>query len=60
MGIEGNYVLVWFGLYICPTKPKPIYRTGQKKSQTPEKSAQTKKSTGPKKVSPLLFSFPQV
>ena len=26
MGIEGNYVLVWFGLYICPDKPKPIYR----------------------------------
>ncbi len=26
MGIGGNYVLVWFGLYICPTKPKPVYR----------------------------------
>lgn len=25
-------ILVWFGLYICPTKPKPIYReAGQKK-----------------------------
>ena len=23
--------LVWFGLYICPTKPKPIYGVGQKK-----------------------------
>lgn len=23
--------LVWFGLYIGPDKPKPIYRAGQKK-----------------------------
>lgn len=35
MGIEGNYVLVWFGLYICPNKPKPIYGAGQKKKHTP-------------------------
>lgn len=27
--------LVWFGLYICPDKPKPIYRTGQKKKHSP-------------------------
>lgn len=20
-----NIILVWFGLYICPAKPKPIY-----------------------------------
>lgn len=23
--------LVWFGLYICPTKPKPVYRCWAKK-----------------------------
>ena len=23
--------LVWFGLYICPAKPKPIYGLGKKK-----------------------------
>ena len=52
-----NIILVWFGLYICPTKPKPIYRAAQKKSQTPEKSVQAEKSTRPKKGSPLLFLF---
>lgn len=28
-----NIILVWFGLYICPTKPKPIYRAGQKRAR---------------------------
>lgn len=28
-------ILVWFGLYIYPTKPKPVYRAGQKKKHSP-------------------------
>ena len=26
--IVTDIILVWFGLYICPTKPKPIYGDG--------------------------------
>jgi len=26
-------VLVWFGLYICPDKPKPIYENGWAKEK---------------------------
>ena len=29
--IKVDIIVVWFGLYICPTKPKPIYRAGQRK-----------------------------
>lgn len=43
--------LVWFGLYICPTKPKPVYRgLGKRKPNTG-------KSTAPKNVTLLLFLF---
>ena len=31
---KSKLCLVWFGLYICPTKPKPIFiEAGQKKKR---------------------------
>ena len=47
--------LVWFGLYICPTKLEPIYGTGQKKNQYRKNRPKPKNPPNQRKTSHYYF-----